>query len=242
MSDLVTLGIVKPDGSFVTTVTRHDFLLPKIMTPGFLSGDPGIVERLLPNDGSGHWNNHPAGDGYILIDTVERKILDWHQSGQLNLVAQEHLGFGRNATANGARIRDRLRPFIVGATYLHQGSMEFIEHRFEPCSTDKQLRKVMDMIAYEGLGKSLFYTPRLVNLVSYEVTMPAWEYERLPYDDLSGFTAIREQVQARTALSESDGSAWDSIYAEMTRVSPMAEAWDNVEKLLYPNGLPGRTP
>jgi hypothetical protein len=43
-------------------------------------------------------------------------------------------------------------------------------------------------------------------------------------------------------LWEQDSEGWDAIYAEMTYVSPKAEDRDNMEKLLYPNGLKPGTP
>lgn len=242
MSDLVTLGIVKPDGSFTTTVTRHEFLLPAIMRPEFLSGDPAAISRLLRDEGSGHWYNHPAEDGYILIDSVQKRIFDWHDGRKLNLVDAEKLGFGSHAHPHGNKIREWLRPFIVGANYMHQKTMDTVEHQFEPCATDRQLRKLMDAIAYEGLGRTLLRKPALENLVTYEVAMSAWEYERLPYGELAGLISIREQVEARAALSEQDSEAWDAIHADMAYLSPMDEAWVAMEKLLYPNGIPGRKP
>ncbi|MCV9964982.1 hypothetical protein OIU34_24100 [Pararhizobium sp. BT-229] len=234
MSDFITLGILKLDGSFASTLTRREFLQPRMLNPAFLNGDMSPIFRLLPDEGSRGWHNQPSEDGYVLIDSIEKKVFAWHDGAPLTEIEAKHLGFGRNAERYGPKLRESLRPFIVAAEYVGWDSMESVRHEFDPCRTDRELKGLMNKIAYEGLRKSLFFKPALCNLVSYEVAAPGWEFTTLPFRDPKGLQRINHEVEARVELSERDAEAWAEAMSAMTETSSLPEAWHAIETLLSP--------
>jgi hypothetical protein len=240
MSDFIKLGVLRPDGTFVTVMSRFEFIQPKIMTAGFLQGDPAYTDLLAPNAEPGGDQNVPSAGGYILIDCIEGKIFDWQSEGDLNFIAQENLGFGKDSKRVADLRRQFIRPFIVGARYYTDfASDDPVVHKFKPCETDRQLRKLMEKFAYDGLGRTLFYKPSIPNFVYYEVDMPAWELEKLSRSNPSSLARLRSEIEARCTLSETDVEVWDEMQAEIQDALDAQREWSEFEAVLYPNGVPG---
>jgi hypothetical protein len=204
----VHIGWRKTDDRFEVMSVYKKALEGVFHSPDFMQGNSTPLEELFQvfrsgkhkNAGFGPAKPVPSSYGFVFVDEVERKILDWNGYTTLATVMPLDLGYEKieiDPLGLQLKRREELLPFVVGARHLARGGIW----------TDIDFPGPFTAEMYDPFAKSLQEGER-TPVIELKLNFPAWEVVTLPENSARSVRVIKEALSSCTELTEAEEKVW----------------------------------
>jgi hypothetical protein len=174
-----------------------------------------IVHGDLPSPDLTFWQrtraNVPTSGGYVFVDSIERRIFEWHSGVSVCEVSQQEIApaprsfFVKPGNTIPYIRRHSVRQFVIGATYVDRHFGHSVSREFDPPADDNVFLSIVDKFNSEANDD---------RGVRYRLKLDPWTTERFEMTSC-GMQAMMAAVSARTDLSRDDALAWNAMASKL---------------------------
>lgn len=223
MGGYISMGVRRGDGEFSTTCVSTNPIKRVVQDERFMKGSLEPINELLrrylipsENDSFGPQTTTPGEYGFILIDAVDRVIMNFNGFSELMSPLLINLGIDPRFRDTGFNIsqdpetikyRDFVRTYVEKIyTYsVHRGNTQRSEIPFEEFKDDQALIAFANTLPY---NMNTWQT-------TFRLSSPYWTIHEFDFSSANGLNTLWSQVNRCTTLSEEENQAWERRYESL---------------------------
>lgn len=236
MGGHISVGVRRKDGSFRTMGVWTNPLKYYVLDKRFLEGGIEPIDeffaRYLREDKEGDsfggpQDTTPGEYGYVLIDEIDRVVMNWSHYNRLNSCRLDEVGIevGRDLQSfsfmmddESVETRETVKKFMVGATGFDREARMWGAAPFNgPYKSDDELAAYIMTFPIETVdldGKILI---RGVPQIRFTIGSPSWTFVELNHFEEKDFAVARAHVERCVKLTAEEAAAWDEEFKYMFR-------------------------
>jgi hypothetical protein len=232
MGGHISVGVRRKDGSFRTigvwTNPLKSYVLDKRFLEGSLDPIDEFFARYLKDDSEDSFGGPqaaiPGEYGFVLIDAVDRVVMNWSHYTRLSECRLDELGIDFDPSESTIDFYDdehsvEMRAIVTKHLRLVRRwdgeAQGWVEPPFAPFGGDDDMaafivKQPAEVRTY-GSGRVVQRPPHL----KFVLGSPAWEFIELDHHNEADFARARARVEASIKLTDEEKAAWDEEFQEM---------------------------
>jgi hypothetical protein len=226
MGGHISLGIRREDGSFSTTGVWTNPMKWIVQDERFMEGSLEPVDEFLkrylstaeePDADYGPQETIPGEYGFILIDAVDRVVMNFNHYSKLSVPRLADLGIdpsGDNgeflieSRPEDIEYRDFVRKYLAGVQQIYSETGEVVDIPFE---------KFLDDRALTSFTKTL-HRDEFTWMTRFRLASPFWTLKELDWQSSKDFRSLWKQVKRCTRMTDDERRAWEKEHRDVIRI------------------------